>query len=265
MNQQPHRRPRDRGPDFVGVGVQRSGTTWVAQVLAQHPGVFLPKKEISFFVRYFNKGYGWYESFFERRDGRMAGELSVNYGYSPRPNGASREFYPNWNPRRTLQFWRRRPSARDELHARYPDLRVFFMFRNPVERAWSHYWLWRRRRERNHKRVVPFERMFADDGRWIHTQGLQADLLLHWRGRFPDAGVFFYDDLCQDPEQLARDLYHFVGVDESFEPRLRAGVNASRKPEMPRSVRAMLLRTYRDPIQRLEQLTDRDLSAWMAG
>ena len=27
--------PRERGPDFVGVGVQKSGTTWAADVLAQ--------------------------------------------------------------------------------------------------------------------------------------------------------------------------------------------------------------------------------------
>jgi len=26
-------------------------------VLAQHPGVWLPKKEISFFVRYFHRGW----------------------------------------------------------------------------------------------------------------------------------------------------------------------------------------------------------------
>jgi hypothetical protein len=91
------RKPRERGPDFVGVGVQKSGTTWLADVLGQHPGVLLRRKEISFFVRHFHRGWGWYEAFFEGKEGRLAGELSVNHLYSPRAETARREFYPSWN------------------------------------------------------------------------------------------------------------------------------------------------------------------------
>ena len=257
-------RPRERGPDFVGVGVQKSGTTWVADVLAQHPGVLLRRKEISFFVRYFHRGWDWYESFFADKQGRLAGELSVNHLYSPRPDMAHREFYPNWNPRRRLYFWRRYPSARDELAARYPGLRVFAMFRDPAQRAWSHYSMWRLRRERNGKRVVPFERMLADDGRWIRTQGLYAHWLEHWRERFPDFGVFLYDDLVNDPKALARELYRFVGVDPSFEPVLTRRVNEGRAKEpVPESVARLLRETYRDEIDRFARLTGRDLSSWL--
>src|SRR3990172_3765829 len=196
--------PRERGPDFVGVGVQKSGTTWLADVLAQHPGVLLRREEISLFVRYFHPRWGWYESFFADKQGRMAGELSVNHLYSPRPDMTHREFYPAWNPRRRLYFWRRYPSARDELAARYPGLRVFAVFRDPAERAWSHYSMWRLRRERNKKRVVPFERMFADDGRWIRTQGLYAHWLPHRGGRVSRFGGVLYPDNLKDPETLAR-------------------------------------------------------------
>lgn len=256
--------PRERGPDFVGVGVQKSGTTWVADVLAQHPGVLLRHKEISFFVRYFHRGWEWYESFFEGRQGRVAGELSVNHLYSPRPDPSRREFYPSWNPRRQLYFWRRYPSARDELAERYPGLRVFALFRNPVDRAWSHYSMWRERRERNDKRVVPFERMFADDGRWIRTQGLYAHWLDHWRERFPGFGVFLYDDIVNDPKTLARELYRFVGVDPSFEPVLDRRVNEGRaKATMPDAVRALLRDAYRDEVLRFEQRIGRDLGAWL--
>ena len=255
---QPPRPPRVRGPDFVGVGVQKSGTTWVADVLAQHPGALMRKKEISFFVRRFHKGWRWYERFFEDKRGRLAGELSVNYLYAPRPDPSHREFYPNWNPRRTLTFWRRAPSARDELAARYPGLRVFAVFRDPLERAWSHYWFWRRRRERNRKRVVPFERMFRTQGRYAHW-------LAHWRERFPDLGVFFYDDIGADPKGLARDVYRFVGLDEGFEPELSRQINVGRKQDMPASVRALLAETYADEVRRFGEMTGRDLSHWLQG
>ncbi len=258
-------RPSERGPDFVGVGVQKSGTTWVADVLAQHPGVLLRSKEISFFVRYFHRGWGWYEGFFADKQGRMAGELSVNHLYSPRPDMSRREFYPAWNPRRRLYFWRRYPSARDELALHYPGLRTFAVFRNPVERAWSHYSMWRLRRERNGKRVVAFERMFADDGRWIRTQGMYAHWLAHWRERFPDFGVFLYDDIGSDPKSLARELYRFVGVDPGFEPVLDRRVNEGRaKQPMPGELAALLRDAYRDQILRFQHMTGRDLSAWLS-
>jgi hypothetical protein len=260
----PTRQPRERGPDFVGVGVQKSGTTWAADVLAQHPGVLLRRKEISFFVRYFHRGWSWYESFFDGKQGRIAGELSVNHLYSPRPDASRREFYPSWNPRRRLYFWRRYPSARDELAARYPDLRTFALFRNPVERAWSHYSMWKERRARNGKRTVPFERMFADDGRWIRTQGMYAHWLDHWRERFPDFGVFLYDDIVNDPKTLARELYRFIGVDPSFEPVLDRRVNEGRaKAPMPEAAGALLRDAYRDEVLRFQQRIGRDLGAWL--
>jgi hypothetical protein len=147
---------------------------------------------------------------------------------------------------------------------RYPGLRVFALFRNPVDRAWSHYAMWRERRERNDKRVVPFERMFADDGRWIRTQGLYAHWLDHWRERFPDFGVFLYDDIVNDPKTLARELYRFVGVDPAFEPELDRRVNEGRaKAPIPDAVRALLRDTYRDEVLRFQQRIGRDLGAWL--
>lgn len=260
-----HPQPRERGPDFVCVGVQRCGTNWLTWVLRQHPGVFVPRKEIRFFVRFFHRGWRWYEDQFDDKAGRMAGELSVHYVYSPREAMARREFYPRWNPRRRLVFWRRYPAARDELFARYPDLRVFAIFRNPVDRAWSHYARWCRLRERRRKRVVPFERMFADDGRWIRTQGNYADLLARWRERFPEMGVFFYDDLVARPRELAREVYRFVGVADDVVPEVARRVNAGSYDPMPDAVRARLTDGYREQILRLQAMTGRDLSGWLDG
>jgi hypothetical protein len=254
---------REVGPDFVGVGVQRAGSTWVAEVLRQHPQVWLRRKELSFFTRHYHRGWGWYEGHFAGREGRAAGEFSVNYFYAPRPDASHREFYPRWNPRRRLQFWRPMPSPRDALAARYPDLRVFVVLRNPVDRAWSHYWYWRGRRVRSGKRIVPFERMFADDGRWIGTQGHYADHLAHWQQAFPGMGVFFHDDLRQRPAQLAREVYRFVGVDPAFAPKTDEWVNARSYDPMPSELRRQLVAHYREQVERLQQLVGRDLSGWL--
>lgn len=255
--------PRKEGPDFVGVGVQKSGSTWLAFVLAQHPGVLIAKKEIDFFVRYFRKGYGWYHTWFRNKNGRMAGDFTPNYIISPRPDPTHKELYPKWNPRRKLLFWQKKPSARDELKTHYPGIRVFAIFRNPVDRAWSYYWFWRRRKNRLGKPFPPFEKMWADDGRWIRTQGLYAHYLLYWREAFPDFGVFFYDDIKKDPLGLARSVYRFIGVDDGFTPDLSHWPLKGEYEPMPPRLQEMLVDFYREQILKFSAMAGRDLSDWL--
>ncbi len=253
------------GPDFVGIGVQKSGTTWVADMLSQHPQIFIPKKEISFFVQNFHRGYDWYNRLFAQKGYRKAGELTVSYMITPRSSPARKEFYPKWNPRRQLIFWRKQPSARDELKSNYPDVKIFAIFRNPVDRTWSHYWYWRRRKEHLNKKVVQFEQMFADDGRWIHTYSQYADLLNYWRQLFPDMGVFFYDDLQDDPHAFVQELYRFIGVDPGFNPLITQEVNKGTYDSMPEHIRELLVNAYRDQIGKFSRQTGRDLSHWLNG
>ena len=37
-------------PKFIGIGAPRCGTRWLAQCLAEHPEVSLPRKEVYFFT-----------------------------------------------------------------------------------------------------------------------------------------------------------------------------------------------------------------------
>ena len=92
------------GPDFVGIGVHKSATTWVGDILAQHPDVYIKKKEVSFFTHSFYRGYGWYSNFFKDKGTRKAGEITPGYIISPRQDSSTKEFYPHFNPRRTIFY-----------------------------------------------------------------------------------------------------------------------------------------------------------------
>ncbi len=44
-------------PNFLVLGTYRAGTTWLHEVLRQHPQVFLPpEKELMFFNRHYDRG-----------------------------------------------------------------------------------------------------------------------------------------------------------------------------------------------------------------
>src|SRR5690349_80920 len=51
-------------PHCIAVGVGRSGTTWLHQVLAGHVGLPYGVKETDFFLRKYSNGIDWYKSFF---------------------------------------------------------------------------------------------------------------------------------------------------------------------------------------------------------
>ena len=67
-------------PDFIAVGPPRTATSWLDQILRGH--VSLPEgiKEIHFFSRKFSNGLAWYEDHFRNRvAGRPIGEVSPSY------------------------------------------------------------------------------------------------------------------------------------------------------------------------------------------
>src|SRR5690606_8739996 len=70
---------------FLGIGVQKAGTTWLHRVLASHPEVFMAEaddKDLRFFNAYYDRGYEWYEGHFKAAERIRCGEFSTSYFYS---------------------------------------------------------------------------------------------------------------------------------------------------------------------------------------
>lgn len=104
-------------PNFLCVGAQKAGTTTLHEVLKQHPEIYLPEvKEPHFFDEHYAKGVSWYEkSFFENVQNQNAiGEITPAY------------LYINEVPQRILETLG-------------PNIKLLFIFRNPADRAYSHY------------------------------------------------------------------------------------------------------------------------------
>ncbi|MTH63333.1 sulfotransferase family protein [Paracoccus shanxieyensis] len=157
MNWNPDGKPRK--PDFLGIGAQKAGTTWLSQMLGQHPDVWTPPfKEVQFFNHRFveehRKWLPWhfkrarqniekrYETRGEELPRDMAKYLSritrepmfTNHWYklvfAPAPDDAKTiDVTPEYS---TLP-----PEGVEFVSKFLPDAKFIYIIRHPVDRAIS--------------------------------------------------------------------------------------------------------------------------------
>jgi hypothetical protein len=103
---------KDIVPNFLVVGAAKSGTTWLYYCLKDHPEVFVSiPKELNFFSKdsNFTKGPSWYQEYFKDVQGEVAiGEISPSYMFPPEI--PSRIY--DWNPHVKIIFILRNPIER---------------------------------------------------------------------------------------------------------------------------------------------------------
>ena len=132
------------GPDFLIIGTQRGGTTSLYDYLSEHPCIAgAVKKEIEFFDLNYHRGIGWYRAHFPSVLERL---------YARRARG--RKLVTG----EATPYYLFHPHAPRRMQEAAPESRLIILLRNPVERAYSHYWhevrhgsytrmLWMRRNE----------------------------------------------------------------------------------------------------------------------
>jgi hypothetical protein len=100
--------------DFLGIGAQKAGTTWIYQHLSRHPDIRFPAgKEVHFWDCCRANGVEWWTGLFaDGHPRRKQGEITPAYA--------------------TLD-----EATIREIAALLPSLRVFYSLRNPMARAWS--------------------------------------------------------------------------------------------------------------------------------
>lgn len=101
-------------PSFFVVGSQKSGTTTIHNLLKQNKYISMPEyKETHFFSRHFNRGINWYLKQFTKHQYQIRGEVDPSY-----------MFFPN---------------VYKNIKEINNSSKFIFIFRNPLDRAYSHY------------------------------------------------------------------------------------------------------------------------------
>ena len=283
-----------RGPDFLGIGAPRCGTTWLHTQLSRHPNVWMPPyKELHFFDRspkYASPSHFSIESPWQRL--LLCSEAKNHVRSLPafrRTIGAlmRRKFHDAiWWSRvgldyYNIDFYKRlfprsgytvcgeiTPSYSvlneediEIIHLLNPNMKFLYLIRNPIDRIWSSI------KYRRDKGTIQIDLKDADQlieaieySKTVESGIRRGEYIktLDSYSRFFDPFqilVIFYDGIQDDVYSLHSAVARFIGVDISGFGKTVGRVNESKShSSMPRRVYDYLRKTE-GPL--IDQLADK--------
>ena len=175
-----------RLPNFLYIGPDKAGSSWLHETLLKHPDVYLtPAKDLYFFDRYYDRGTAWYAAQFrDAREERIVGEVCQDYLFHP--------------------------EAAARIHETLGPTRVMVCLRDPVERAWSSYLYMRKHGigPDTFAEALRSRPELLEHGRY--ATGLDRFLALFPREL---VHVALFDDLTVDPQAFLDGVTGFLGID----------------------------------------------------
>lgn len=231
--------------NFLGIGAQKSGTTWLYEMLSRHPGIAFPAgKEVHFWDAAYARGLPWYAALFPEAPLRLNGEITPAYALLASELIA-------------------------EIKQAYPNLRLLYLLRNPLQRAWSAALMALGRAEMTLDEAS--DAWFIDHFRSAGSlrRGDYATCLENWRAHYAEAQcrVYFYEQIRDDPAALLGSCCDFLGLEREpflsdclmhMRQKVFAGPGAALRPSLLPTLREI----YYPKIERLSGLLSQDLSHW---
>ena len=211
----------DGRPDFLCVGAQKGGTTWLYQQLDSHPDFWMPpRKELHYFDELSRTKRAFPP---RRRDARDLWFLERITSLSARSyidlDNYARLFEPKAS-RLSGDITPAYSMLNDEIIQRivdhFPRLKVIFLARDPVERAWSQLSM-----AVSVQMIKPFDVTDIDEviRNLLHPgvllRSYPSAIVARWKRHVhPDQfRTYFFDDLKKNPVELRCSILNFLGAD----------------------------------------------------
>jgi hypothetical protein len=179
-------------PNFLGIGAQKAGTTWLYANLKMHPQIFMPdEKELHYFNWQSNdKTVKWYSSQFDGARDKCKGDITPAYSILS-------------------------DEKIDLVHQLMPGAKLILIVRDPIERAWS-----AARMELCALKGRKIEDV-SDEEFLQHfrspvavDKGDYVEIRRRWLRRYPESSllVTFFEHINERPEELLNEVFDFLGV-----------------------------------------------------
>jgi len=197
-------------PNFMCLGAAKSGTTTLYDILRQHPDIYIPAfKEPHFFdiPENYKNGIEWYKrNYFRNANKKIIADFTPSY------------FFEKEAPKRIFKNLGR-------------DMKFLVVFRNPVDRAYSHYL----HSKRDDHESENFEKSLELEVSRLKKHENQSDYLSYLRHSYVHQGLYaqminrylqyfsldnflfihFDDELLQERELTIKRILEFLEIDSS--------------------------------------------------
>jgi hypothetical protein len=236
-------------PNALVIGAAKAGTTSVYRWLCQHPGICASYvKEILYFNDYHKKGSRWYAAHFAPQPGQSI-RMEASPGYL-------------WDP-----------CVPERVKRLLGTPKLIVLLREPVDRAWSQYWM--NVRGGGEKASFPEAlrretALFGQAGQFSPDltshdvyrnrsylgKGVYAPQLERWLSVFPHTCFHFIrsEDMFRSPHLVLSQLLRFLDLAPVEMTNLRPH-NDGRYPPLDAELRRELQPIFSESNARVEQLT----------
>ncbi|MBT3417986.1 MAG: hypothetical protein HN427_04350 [Flavobacteriales bacterium] len=198
-------------PNFFCLGAAKSGTTTLYDILRQHPEIYIPNfKEPHFFdiPENFENGLDWYaRNYYKKANKKIIADFTPSYLFDENA------------PKRIFESLGK-------------DMKFLVIFRNPVDRAYSHYL----HSKRDNHEIEIFEEALELEVSRLKKYKDQFDYLSYLRHSYLQQGLYaemidrylqyfsldnflfihFEDEFLQDRDLTIRNILDFLKVDNSI-------------------------------------------------
>jgi hypothetical protein len=278
-------------PHFLGIGAQKAASTWLYRCLGTHPGIWLPPlKELHYFthesedrhpgvvgrlagqdwvnrrlrrimkprlladlraadaarigwdLRFLlgRRSDAWYASLFRAGASRVTGEITPEYALLP-------------------------AEEVGRIRAAFPHLKILFLMRDPIDRAWSHIRMLARLGGYPLDSDGPARILARDPG--VVARSDYRRTLDSWGRHFPPDRFFvgFLEEVRSDPGALLSRIFRFleVAADDAVPTSEASRVIHEGKPDpIPAAIERELARTWLEDLRTLEARFGHPVTTW---
>lgn len=255
-------------PNYIVIGAQRCGTTSLYRNLIKHPCIaFSLFKETNFFDENFENGIRWYLAHFP----------SISYrNYVKKLRGqdiVTGEASPNY-------FFH--PHVPSRIFETVPKVKLIVMLRNPVERAYSHFWhevkagaetlSFDDAINREEKRLQGEMQRMLDDKSYYSfnynhysylSRGIYVDQLKTWMKFFPQEQILVINsaDFYKDSPRIFIKVLEFLNLPNWLPKEFKRFNVGQKKEKMSSATRQRLIEFFEPHNKRLYSYLGKDF-AW---
>jgi len=279
--------------EFLGIGAQKCGTTWLHQNLKAHPNLWLPEeKELHFFDKVSGQSLIDWGHNFQLKDAASVlsaardHRIQLNFSHKPHRKADYLRMFEDAPQSKivgeiTPAYAMLHGQSIREIAGWFPDLKLIFNSKSPAVRAYGNALNRLQRRAQS----VPLGSWKSYETDLLATladaknlgKSLFSQNLMNWLSFFPSSQLFILaaEDIAERPAMALADVASYLGADPAgFEnatieiaskPVHQSPISSSRSFDShpPSSTVAKVLKEiYLPEISRLEALLNRDLSNW---